>query len=83
MSFLGIDVAKATLDYACRPSGDADTVPNDDQGIRALVQRLHAHAPTLVVLEATGGYEAAVVAALATAGRPVVVANPRQVRDFR
>jgi transposase len=82
MSFLGIDVAKATLDYACRPSGDADTVPNDDQGIRALVQRLHAHAPTLVVLEATGGYEAAVVAALATAGRPVVVANPRQVRDF-
>src|SRR5215207_10118313 len=82
MSFIGIDVAKATLDYACRPNGEADTAPNDDQGIRALVERLLPHEPTLVVLEATGGYEAAVVAALATAGLPVVVANPRQVRDF-
>jgi transposase len=82
MSFIGIDVAKATLDYACRPMGDADSVPNDDRGIRTLVERLHTHEPTLIVLEATGGYEAAVVAALATAGLPVVVANPRQVRDF-
>jgi transposase len=82
MSFIGLDVAKATLDYACRPTGGAGTVPNDDQGIRALVERLSPHQPTLIVLEATGGYEAAVVAALATAGLPVVVANPRQVRDF-
>jgi transposase len=82
MSFIGIDVAKATLDYACRPTGEAGTVPNDDQGIRALVEHLSPHQPTLLVLEATGGYEAAVVAALATAGLPVVVANPRQVRDF-
>jgi transposase len=82
MSFIGIDVAKATLEYACRPRGEAGTVANDDPGIRALVERLHPHAPTLIVLEATGGYEAAVVAALATAGLPVVVANPRQVRDF-
>jgi transposase len=82
MSFIGIDVAKATLDYACRPSGEAGTVPNDDPGIRTLVEHLHPHAPTLIVLEATGGYEAAVVAALATTGLPVVVANPRQVRDF-
>lgn len=82
MSFIGIDVAKATLDYACRPSGEAATLPNDDQGIRALVEHLRTHELTLIVLEATGGYEAAVVAALATAGLPVVVANPRQVRDF-
>jgi hypothetical protein len=59
MSFIGIDVATATLGYACRPSGEADSVPNDDQGIRALVERLPAHEPTLIVLEATGGYEAA------------------------
>ena len=82
MSFIGIDVAKATLDYACRPSGEAGTVANDDPGIHALVEHLRSHQPTLIVLEATGGYEAAVVAALATAGLPVVVANPRQVRDF-
>lgn len=82
MSFIGIDVAKATLDYACRPNGEAGTVPNDDQGIDALVEQLHPQAPTLIVLEATGGYEAAVAAALAAAGLPVVVANPRQVRDF-
>jgi transposase len=80
MSFIGIDVAKATLDYACRPNGEAGTVPNDDQGIDALVEQLHPQAPTLIVLEATGGYEAAVAAALAAAGLPVVVANPRQVR---
>jgi transposase len=47
-----------------------------------LVERCQAVAPALIVLEATGGYEAALVAALATAGLPVVVANPRQVRDF-
>jgi transposase len=53
-----------------------------DQGIRELVARCHRLVPTLIVLEATGGYEAALVAALATAGLPVVIANPRQVRDF-
>ena len=82
MSFIGIDVAKAQLEFAGRPSGDTGAVANDDAGIRALVAHCRALAPTLVVLEATGGYEAAVVAALATAGLPVVVANPRQVRDF-
>jgi transposase len=80
--FIGIDVAKAQLEFACQPSAETGTVPNDDGGIRELVARCQALAPTLLVLEATGGYEAAVVAALATAGLPVVVANPRQVRDF-
>ncbi len=80
--FIGIDVAKAQLDFACQPSGETGTVPNDDGGIGVLVERLQEHQPTLIVLEATGGYEAAVVAALGTVGLPLVVANPRQVRDF-
>jgi len=55
---------------------------NDVAGIQTLVQRVGNHAPTLIVLEATGGYERAAVAALAAAQLPLVVANPRQVRDF-
>lgn len=82
MSFVGIDVAKAQLEFAVRPTGETGTVPNDDAGIRALGTRCQGFAPALLVLEATGGYEAAIVAALAAAGLPVVVANPRQVRDF-
>jgi transposase len=82
MQFIGIDVAKAQLEFACRPSEETGTVRNTEEGIRELVARCQALTPTLLVLEATGGYEAAVVAALATAGFPVVVANPRQVRDF-
>jgi transposase len=80
--FVGIDVAKAQLDIALRPTGDRWTVTNDEPGIAALVPRLQALAPTLIVLEATGGYQRAVVAALAVAGLPVVVVNPRQARDF-
>jgi transposase len=82
MSCLGIDVAKGQLEFACRPSGEAGCAPNDDAGIAELVGRCRALEPTLIVCEATGGYEAALVAALVTAGLPVVVANPRQVRDF-
>jgi transposase len=82
MSFIGIDVAKAQLEFACRPSGETGGVPNEERGIAELVARCRTLAPMLVVCEATGGYEAALVAALATAGLPVVVANPRQVRDF-
>lgn len=79
---IGIDVAKATLDVHVRPSGQAFTVPNAERDIHALVAQVQALGPALVVLEATGGYELAVVGALAAAGLPVVVANPRQVRDF-
>jgi transposase len=82
MSFIGIDVAKAQLEFASQPGGETGTVPNDEGGIHALVARCQALTPTLVVCEATGGSEAALVAALATTGLPVVVANPRQVRDF-
>lgn len=80
--FVGIDVAKAQLDIALRPTGERWTVPNDATGLAALVGRLQAVQPTLIVLEATGGYHRAVVAALAAAALPLVVVNPRQVRDF-
>lgn len=79
---IGIDVAKAELVVASRPSGEVWTVPNDDLGVRALVERLRPLKPELLVLEATGGYERLVVVALAAAGLPVVVVNPRQVRHF-
>jgi len=80
--FVGIDVAKAQLDIALRPTGERWAIPNDDAGIGALVAQLQAVQPTLIVLEATGGYQRAVVAALAAAALPVVVVNPRQARDF-
>ena len=80
--FVGIDVAKAQLDVAVRPSGERWAVPNDAGGVVTLVERLQALHPTLIVLEATGGLERAATAALATAGLPVVVVNPRQARDF-
>jgi transposase len=80
--FIGIDVAKAPLDIAVRPSGARWAVPNDPSGVTTLVDQLQALQPTLIVLEATGGLERAVTGALATTGLPVVVVNPRQVRDF-
>jgi transposase len=79
--FVGIDVAKAQLDVAVRPAGERWAVPNDAGGVVTLVARLQALHPTLIVLEATGGLERAATAALATAGLPVVVVNPRQARD--
>lgn len=80
--FIGIDVAKAHLDIAVLPSGERWTVSNDEMGIDTLVQRLQALSPTCVVLEATGGLEMPVTAALASVKLPVVVVNPRQTRDF-
>jgi transposase len=80
--FVGIDVAKAELVVSVLPSAERFIVENDEQGVRTLVERLRATSPTLIVLEATGGYELLAVAALAAAAFPVVVVNPRQVRDF-
>jgi transposase len=80
--FVGIDVAKAELVVAVHPSHEHWTVANEERGVRTLVDRLVALGPTLIVLEATGGYELLGVAALGAAGLPVVVANPRHVRDF-
>ncbi len=91
--FVGIDVAKAELVVSVLPSGERFTVGNEERRVHTLVERLRAVAPTLIVLEATGGYELLAVAALVPAGLPVVVVNPRrggrpatqgsrQVRDF-
>ena len=82
-TFVGLDVAKKRLDVALRPGGAPWTVANDPHGVATVVERLQRlEAVTLIVVEATGGYELAVVAALTAAGLPVVVVNPRQVRDF-
>lgn len=79
--FLGIDVAKAHLDLADR-AGSLERLPNTEAGIAALVARLADRRPTLIVVESTGGLETPLVVALAAAGLPVAVVNPRQVRDF-
>lgn len=79
---VGIDVAKAPLDIAVRPTAETWSASNDATGIDALVTRLGALAPTLIVLEATGGYQGPLVAALAAADLPVVVVNPRPIRAF-
>ena len=79
---VGIDVAKAQLDVAVQPTGTTWTVPRARGGLRRLPGQLEALRPTRIVLEASGGYERAVGAALSAAGLPVVVVNPRQTRDF-
>jgi transposase len=80
--FVGIDVSKRQLDVAIMPQGQSLAVANDAHGIAALVEQALACRPASVVLEATGGLETAVASALAAAGLPVAVVNPRQVRDF-
>ena len=78
----GIDVSKDRLDVAVHPSGERFTVPRTGAGLDDLVARLKVLKPNLIVLEATGGFETVVVAALAAAGLPVAVANPAQIRAF-
>jgi transposase len=80
--FMGIDVSKARLDFFVRPLALRDSVGNEKAGIKTLVERARELKPALIVLEATGGVERAVIRALASAELPVVVVNPRQVRDF-
>ena len=81
-TYVGIDVAKARVDIATRPGGDVWSVDYDEQAVSELVFSLLAMEPTMVLLEATGGLEVPLVSALAAAALPVVVVNPRQVRDF-
>ena len=80
--FVGIDVSKAALDVAVHRPATRWTVDYTEATLTPLVARLTALAPALIVLEATGGLEIPLVGALAAAGLPVVVVNPRQVRDF-
>src|SRR5687767_5374386 len=78
--FVGVDVAKDKLDFS---DGSVEgTVPNESVGIDQLVRQICEPRPALIVLEASGGYENTVAAALAAAGNAVAVVNPRQVRDF-
>jgi transposase len=81
-TFVGIDVAKDHLDVHVRPSGEKFVVSRDGTGLADLVDRLKQPVPALIVLEATGGFEVTVAAALGSAGLPVTVVNPRQIRDF-
>ena len=80
--FIGIDVSQGKLDVGVWPTSDLWVVNNTDEGVVALIQKLTALQPKLVVLEATGGLERPAVHSLAAAGLPVVVMNPRPVRDF-
>ena len=79
---VGIDVSKDRLDVAVRPSGEVLVVARNAAGLEELVERLRSLGPHLVALEATGGFETVVAAALAAAGLPVVIVNPAQVRAF-
>lgn len=80
--FVGADIAKDQVDVHIRPTDERLQVGRDEAGLATLVARLHPLGPRLVVLEATGGYEIPVAAARATAGIPVALVNPRQIRDF-
>jgi transposase len=80
--YVGIDVAKDWLDVAVQPGGEPWRVGHDAAGLAALVARLDGLAPALVVLEASGGYERPVLAALTAAGLPAALVNPRQTRAF-
>jgi len=79
---VGIDVSKKQLDIALRPCGETFVVERNAAGLDALAERLTARAPHVIALEATGGFETVVAAALAVAGLPVVIVNPAQIRSF-
>jgi len=80
--YVGIDVSKERLDVHVRGSGEAFAVARDGEGLAALVERLRGLAPSLVAIEATGGFEAVVAAAVGGAGLPLAVVNPAQVRHY-
>jgi transposase len=80
--FIGIDVSKVRPDVAFRPSGQCLSVSNDARGIARLIRQLKHAEPECVVLEATGGYELMLLERLTAKSVPVVVVNPRQVRQF-
>ncbi|MGH8615032.1 MAG: IS110 family transposase [Gammaproteobacteria bacterium] len=80
--YVGVDVAKETLEVALGPSGAVQSFANDTEGHDALVAVLKKHTVALIVLEATGGYERGLALALQEAGLPLAIVNPRQARDF-
>jgi transposase len=80
--YVGIDVSKDRLDVHIRPTGEAFAVTRDGKGLEELVERLRALSPVLIAVEATGGFETVVAAAIAGAQLPLAVVNPAQVRHF-
>jgi transposase len=79
---VGIDVSKDRLDVAVRPGGEVFVVERNASGVDRLIERMRMLCPAIVALEATGGFETVVAAALAAAALPVVVVNPAQIRAF-
>src|SRR5690349_23806178 len=80
--YVGLDVSKDRFDVAVLPGQETWSCASDDVSLAGLVVRLQALLPALLVVEATGGLERTLVAAMGAAGLPIVVVNPRQVRDF-
>jgi len=80
--YVGIDVSQARLDVHVLPGGEAFAVARDGKGLEELIERLRAFSPQLIAVEATGGFETIVAAAVAGAGLPLVVVNPAQIRHF-
>ena len=80
--YVGVDVSKERLDVAVRPSGEHQSFTNDEAGIAQMTDSLGRLSPEMILFEATGGWQMNAVNALATRQLPVVVINPRQVRDF-
>ena len=80
--FVGIDISKDRLDVHIHPTEECFSLAHDEAGVAEVVRRVQGVGPQLVAMEATGGYEIRVAAALGSAGLPVVVVNPRQIRDY-
>lgn len=80
--FVGIDISKDSLDLCIEPDGEVLHLAYDNKGIAQVVKRMAQGAPTLIVMEATGGLEMRLASELAAKGLPVAVINPRQARDF-
>jgi transposase len=80
--FVGIDIAQETLDVHVLPQGDGLQYQNDSDGVGKLIKHLRRVAPTVIVMEASGGFEISLAAELGAASLPLAIVNPRQVRDF-
>jgi transposase len=80
--YAGIDISKEKLDLSLYPEDSGQTFSYDEKGVMDITEYLSKVRPAIVVLEATGGYETVVAAALSAAGIAVALTNPRQIRDF-
>ena len=81
-SFVGIDISKNSLDVHILPENKSETYPYEPQAVKRFIEKLKALAPTIIVMEATGGCEISIAAQLAESALPVAVMNPRQIRDY-